>query len=72
LRVATVNGEDFCFRLADVKAPGLGEVVKAGDEAVKTFGRVADNGHVIGIEEDLDKFEEFGAAKMLDVLCIGE
>jgi hypothetical protein len=26
-----------------------------------------DNGHVIGIEEDLDKFEELAAGKMLDV-----
>jgi hypothetical protein len=59
LRVATVNGEDFGFRLADVKVPGLGEVVKIGHGAVETFGRVANHGHVIGIEEDLDKFGEF-------------
>jgi hypothetical protein len=58
-----VNGEDFGVRLADVKVPVLGEVVKIGDEAVETFGRVADNGHVIDIEET-DKFRQFVAAKM--------
>jgi hypothetical protein len=53
--------------VVDVKVPGLGEVVETGDEAVETFERVADNGHVIGVEEDLDKFGEFVAAKMLDL-----
>jgi hypothetical protein len=43
----------------------LSEVVKIGDDAVETFGSVADNGHVIVIEEDLGKFEEFVTAKML-------
>jgi hypothetical protein len=45
----------------------LGQVSKVGDEVVKTFGRVANNGHVIGIEEDLDKLEKFVTAKMLYV-----
>jgi hypothetical protein len=39
LRVATVN-----VRLADVNVPSLGEVVKIGDKAVETFGRVASVG----------------------------
>lgn len=55
------QGEDSGFRLADVKVPVLGEVVKIGDNAVETFGRVSDNSHVIGTEEDLDRLEEFVA-----------
>jgi hypothetical protein len=42
--------------LTDVKVPDLGEVAKIGDESVETFRRVAHNGHVIGIEGDLNKF----------------
>jgi hypothetical protein len=40
------------------------EVVKIGDEAVEELQTMD---QVIGIEEDLDKFGEFVAAKMLDV-----
>jgi len=57
----------FGFRLADVEVPGLRDVVKISGKVVETFGGVADNGHVIGIEQDLDEFEEFISAPVFDV-----
>ena len=42
--------------------PGLGDVVKPGGEGAKALGGLANDGHVVGVEKDLDEFVDFTLA----------
>ena len=64
MRVETVDGEGFGLLLTDVKVPSLSDVVKAGDEPIEVCCGITDDGHVVSVQENLNKVKELIGAAM--------
>ena len=60
--VVRVKAEDFGFRLIDGEKEELSGAFESGDEALETFSVMAGDGHVVRIEEDLQKEVDLTAA----------
>ena len=67
LCAVAVNGKDLGFGLADVKMPVLRDAVETEDKLTEALRGLTDDGHVVGIKEDLDKLEELVGAVGHDV-----
>ena len=66
INVVGVDAEDFGFGLIDGEKEELSSTFEGEDKTLQTFGGMADNSHVICVEEDLKKEIKLAAANRSD------